>query len=241
MGNDSGQVCLLHIPEPRLTFGYGQKLVDPRDGITLFGPFTRDKLTGQLSVGIIGPSKQRKEFKNYLEKIHRPVCNEKPDIARPFFPGLEAAFGVFINFKSIPELDVPLEEITKYLHYTDGHQRVHNLCNLYSERLTRFGKEEEMPVNVWFVVIPDEIYIYGRPKSRVPSSEDNIMLGLTKRDRDPRQPFLFDELNQLRDAYEFEINFHNQLKAKLLSSRIVTQIIRESTICYEDLWKNAKK
>lgn len=241
MPNDSRQVCLLHIPEPRLTFGYGQKLVDARDGITLFGPFTREKLSGQLNIGIIGPAKQRKAFKNYLEKIHRPVYNEKPEIARPFFPGLEAAFGVYVNFRNIPEVDVPLEEITKYLHYTNGHQRVHNICNLYSERLIKFQREEEMPVNVWFVVITDEIYLYGRPKSRVPSSEDNIKLGLTRRERDSRQAFLFDELNQLRDAYEFEINFHNQLKAKLLSSRIVTQVMRESTICYEDLWKNPKK
>lgn len=29
---------LIHIPEPKLTFGYNQKLSDPRDGITLFGP-----------------------------------------------------------------------------------------------------------------------------------------------------------------------------------------------------------
>ncbi len=241
MGSNNGQVELLHIPEPRLTFGFGQKLVDVRDGITLFGPFTQDKLTGQLNVGIIGPRVQRKALKDYLEKIHKPVYNEKQELARPFFPGLEAAFGICINFNNIPEIDVPLEEIAEYLRYTDGHQRVHNLCNLYSDRLIRYGKEEEMPVNVWFVVIPDEIYLYGRPKSKIPFSEENIRLGLSKRQRDPRQGFLFDELNQLKDAYEFEVNFHNQLKAKLLSSRIVTQIIRESTINYSELWKNDKK
>lgn len=241
MWNDSGQVRLLHIPEPRLIFGFGQKLVDPRDGITLFGPFTRDKLAGQLNVGIIGPREQRKALKNYLEKIHKPVHSETQEIARPFFPGFEAAFGVCINFNNIPELDVPMEEIAKYLLYTDGHQRVHNLCNLYSGRLTKYVKEEEMPVNVWFVVIPDDIYLYGRPKSKIQSSEENIKFGLGKKDRDQKQPFLFDKLNQLQEAYKFEINFHNQLKAKLLSSRIVTQIIRESTISYSDIWKNMKK
>lgn len=39
----------------------------------------------------------------------------------------------------------------------------------------------------------------------------------------------------LREAYEFEVNFHNQLKAKILSAKIVTQIIRESKIAYENL------
>ena len=98
-----------------------------------------------------------------------------------------------------------------------------------------------MPINVWFVVIPDNIYLYGRPKSRIPPSEKNIRIGLTEEERDSRQKFLFDKLNQLREAYEFEINFHNQLKAKLLPSRIVTQIVRESTICYEDLWNDERK
>lgn len=48
-------------------------------------------------------------------------------------------------------------------------------------------------------------------------------------------------MNELREAYEFEVNFHNQLKAKLLSEKIVTQIIRESTIVYKDIWQDAKK
>ena len=53
--------------------------------------------------------------------------------------------------------------------------------------------------------------------------------------------FLFDEYNELREAYEFEINFHNQLKAKLLNDKIVTQIIRESTIAYNKIWSNPEK
>jgi hypothetical protein len=30
---------LIYITEPRLRFGYGQALEDPRDGLSLFGPF----------------------------------------------------------------------------------------------------------------------------------------------------------------------------------------------------------
>jgi hypothetical protein len=29
---------LIHLPEPRLLFGYNQSLEDPRDGLTLLGP-----------------------------------------------------------------------------------------------------------------------------------------------------------------------------------------------------------
>jgi hypothetical protein len=92
---------LIHIPEPKLTFGYNQKLSDPRDGITLFGPFTRSKLIGQVNIGIIGPDEQRKYVRTYLQKIHQPVFSVHPDVARPYFPGLEAAFGIHINFNAI--------------------------------------------------------------------------------------------------------------------------------------------
>jgi len=234
-----GDVRLLHISEPRLTFGYAQKLCDPRDGITLFGPYTRDKHCGQLNVGIIGPKRDREFLKRYLRRLHMPVYGDD-EVARPFFPGLEAAYGIFINFSNIPEIDVPQDQITKYLAYHDGYQRVHNLSNLYTERLERYQKQEEMPVIVWFVVIPDDIYKYGRPKSKIPFAEDNVKLGLTRREKKSDTVFLFDSLNQLKHAYDYEINFHNQIKAKLLGERIVTQIVRASTIAYREVWQDQK-
>ena len=50
---------LVFIPEPKLTFGFNQKMEDPRDGLALFGAYSRNKLSGQISVGIIGPPEQR--------------------------------------------------------------------------------------------------------------------------------------------------------------------------------------
>jgi hypothetical protein len=40
---------------------------------------------------------------------------------------------------------------------------------------------------------------------------------------------------QLSKAYSYEVNFHNQLKARLLGKQLVTQVIRESTIAYEEV------
>jgi len=232
---------LIHIPEPKLTFGYNQKMEDPRDGLTLFGPFSRDKHAGQVNVGIIGPKEQREYIKDYLKKIHQSVINLEKDVARPYFPGLEAAFDIFINFSAIQEIDVPRSQIDDYLKYTDGHQRVYHLTDLYAEKLKKYCNEQHELVTVWFVAIPDEIYQYGRPKSQIPRTDNNIKDGLKKKDRTLDQPFLFDKFNELKKAYEFEINFHNQLKAKLLNEKIVTQLIRESTIAYDSLWEDAVK
>lgn len=229
---------LFHIQEPTLTFGYGQKLQDPRDGLMLFGPFSRSKLKGQVNVGIIGPEHQRGYIKEYLNRIHRPIFPEVPDKARPYFPGLEAAFDIFINFDNLVEIDISSADIEKCLKYTDGHLRVHNLTNLYANPLEKYSNQEEMPVTVWFVVIPDSIYKYGRPKSHIPKANDNIKDGLKAKFRNPKQTFLFEDLNKMQEAYKFEVNFHHQLKAKLLESKTVTQIVRESTIAYDRIWND---
>jgi hypothetical protein len=234
---------LIHIPEPNLTFGYNQKTIDPRDGLTLFGPYGRNKMTGPITVGVIGPKPLRIELLDYLKSIHKPVKSIDQDIARPDFPGLEAAFGISINFENIQQIDIKQSDIDLYLKYSDNHQRVHNLTNLYSEKLIDFANKEEVPVTVWFIIIPDTIFLYGRPNSRIPKSDDNISIGLKKKNRDSNQMSLFfqEEDDELREAYDFEVNFHNQLKAKLLEEKIITQIIRESKIAYWKIWDNDEK
>ncbi len=236
---------LTYINEPNLTFGFNQKASDPRDGLMLFGPFYKDKIKGQINIGIIGPEKQRNYLIDFLKQIHKPIFGIKKDVARPYFPGLESIFGIHINFNNLSEVEVSESDIIKFLHYEDGHQRVHNLTNLYSEKLALYHKQEEQPISMWFVVIPDDVYKFGRPNSKIPKAADNIKVGLSKKDRNSTQSFLFDEMNEekeaLQEAYDFEINFHNQLKAKLLNDKIVTQVIRESTIAYEKTWTNEKR
>lgn len=117
---------------------------------------------------------------DYLKRIHGPIVNGDLSIARPNFPGLESTFGISINFDNIIQLDIKQKDIDEYLKYTDSHQRVHNLVNLYVQPLIRYTEHEEMPVDVWFVVIPEDIYKFGRPNSKIPKSEDNINIGLKK-------------------------------------------------------------
>lgn len=232
---------LIHIEEPKLTFGFNQKIEDPRDGLTLFGTYTNKSHYGQIRVGIIGVKKQREAVKKYLKELHKPIQSKEKDIARPYFPGLESIFGIEINIANIQEIDINEKEVNKFLHYSDGHQRVYNLTSLFADKLKKYVNEEHIPVSVWFIAISDEVYQFGKNKSSIPKSEDNIKLGLSKKERNSQELFLFDELNELKEAYDYEINFHNQLKAKLLNQKVVTQIIRESTISYETLWTDEKK
>lgn len=229
---------LKYINEPLLTFGNGQRAIDPRDGLMLFGPFDQLKVKGVKNIGVIGPKELREKMVDYLKNIHSPIINADINIARPNFPSLETVFGISVNFDNIIQIDVKDDDINEYLKYADSHQRVHNWVNLYVTPLIKYAENEEMPVDVWFVVIPEDIYKFGRPNSKIPKSDENINIGLKKQERNSAQLDLFfqEEKDALREAYEFEVNFHNQLKAKILSSKIVTQIIRESKIAYEDIF-----
>ena len=64
---------LKYIDEPFLTFANGQKAIDPRDGLMLFGPFDHKKVQGQKTIGIIGTSALRQIMIDYLKKIHLPI------------------------------------------------------------------------------------------------------------------------------------------------------------------------
>jgi hypothetical protein len=236
---------LQYIDEPFLTFANGQKAIDPRDGLMLFGAFDHKKVHGQKTVGIIGTKPLRQILIDYLKKIHSPIFHSDKSIARPNFPGIEAIFGISVNFDNIPQLDISEKDIDKYLKYTDSHQRVHNWVNLYVEKLNAYVNTEEIPVDVWLVIIPQCIFQYGRPNSKIKKDETTVSVGLKPKDRNSNMTFLFpdmqEEVDVLKEAYQFEINFHNQLKAKLLSLKIITQIIREDKINYENIFTDEKK
>lgn len=219
---------LIHLDEPKLIFGYEQNAFDPRDGLTLFGAFTREKFTNP-SIGIIGSASGRRRVLNWLHTILQPVFGKSKDLARPYFPGIETVFGMTMNFNAIKEIQIDEKSLNEYLHYQDPHQRVHHLANLYAKALQEYDAGEEAPVTFWIVVISDDIYRYGKPKSKIPKSNENITIGI-KDKYTRRNKTLFEEFNVLQEAYKYKINFHNQLKAKLLSDKIITQIVRESTI-----------
>lgn len=226
-------ISLSILDEPELTFGYNQNASDPRDGLILYGPLTRTKINS-IDLGIIGTKDGIKKLITWLKRIQQPVKSFDNDLARPFFPGFDTAFETTINFNSIKTAEVSSTQITKFLKYTDSHQRVYNLVKLFADELIRYKREEEEPVQVWFVVIPDEIHLYCRPGSRIPFTTENIQLGLrgwyTR-----TQPPLYEEHKVLQEAYKFEKHFHNQLKSRLLKEQIITQVVRESTIAYQEI------
>ena len=234
---------LMKLPEPMLLFRHGQSMEDPRDGLTLFGPLDAGKPYG-VRVGVIGTQSGIQLFKNWVERIQHPVSITPPRIARPPFPGFEAVFRIPWNPQPAIEIQIPEQEIDSAIFLDDKYQRVYRAVDVYSSRIIKAIKQEDTTVDLWFVIIPDRIYKYCRPKSYVEYDlrvTAGSKLSARYAQKLASQPSLFVEDNVAAIPYQYEVNFHNQLKARLLEYEIPTQIIKESTITPEETTRAATR
>jgi len=227
---------LLRIPEPSLEFGHGQSLEDPRDGLTLFGPLDAAPQHG-VRVGVIGTALGIPRFERWAREIQGPIGLSQDEKARPPFPGFEAAFRAPWNIDRMSKIQIDADELRDALRIGEAHQRVHKVVSLYAEPILDFLRVEEDPVDLWFVVIPEEVYKFCRPRSHVRKSESvkaggGMSLRLARRVVVNRS--LFEELNQDAIPYQYEPDFRHQLKGRLLGSKVATQVVREPKIAFRE-------
>ncbi|MDP9471404.1 MAG: hypothetical protein M3Q71_12170 [Chloroflexota bacterium] len=223
---------LLHLTEPRLLFAHGQALEDPRDGLTLFGPLDEGRPYG-VRYGVIGTPEGIKLLKAWVKRIQRPIVNTPPQVARPPFSGFEATFRVPWDPRPTYEVPIPSMDLQNCVLLDDRHQRVFRTVDLYAERIAETMRQQEAPVDLWFVVIPDDVYKYCRPQATVEASRRiaaDAKMSPVYAHRLRLGPSLFPEDEAVAAPYHYDVNFRNQLKARLLQSGAPTQIVRESTL-----------
>jgi len=230
---------LIYIEEPNMLFGYNQKCHDPRDGLTLFGPY--EKIYG-IKSGVLATKEGLRKLKNYVDIIQKPVYN-KDSLTRPMFPGFETVFGAKLETNNIIFKEINNLEIEKYLFHGNNHKRTFDIVSLYLEKLIDANKNQDENINLWFVIVPDDIYKYCRPMSILPADLVKTKPSITKSQaiNFAYEPSFFDEINieskikmDESISYNYHAQFHNQLKARLLKYTIPIQIIRESTLD----WRN---
>ena len=226
---------LSYYQEPRLAFRFDQQMQDPRDGLSLFGPLDRAKPEG-IRWAVIGPSDAVGRMKRWVEKIQGQIVSGNDLVARPIFPGFEAAFNTKLSTDPVHEEIVDEQRLYKHACNEDPHQRVYRSVSMYADRIINRTRTEDVVPDVWCVVIPEYIFQRERPRSQVPLEEriaPDIRLNPSK-EREASGSYLFPQYNEMAKEYEYEVHFHNQLKARLLKSQIPTQIIRETTIAHND-------
>lgn len=224
---------LIKIDEPNLLFGYNQKVEDPRDGLTLFGPLENDRPYG-IRNGVIATKEGLRKFKNFLKKVQSPIYNDN-HVTRPFFPGFEATFKTPWKDERLIHVEVTDSEFGKVLYHEDVYNRTYDTVSLLADKLLA-AQDDDAFADLWFIIIPDEVYQYCRPNSSIKKELVTTKKTLTKSRAKKLlvEQSLFQEDNVAADVYRYEANFHHQLKARLLANSIPTQIIRESTLAPEE-------
>jgi hypothetical protein len=231
------ELRLDYLSEPKLVFGSGQQLESPKDGLFLFGPEQgRLKQTATLRIGVIGTNKGIAYFKEWIARVRGFIPGKESSSAqhRPFL-GFTAVYGLELSDTPVCEIVVRDEQIDEALLIADRHVAIFKTVEVFADPIKRYIDEEESVVDVWFIVIPEKVFLYGRPKSVVPVAmrvDSDVRMDKKLAKELVNEPSLFAEDNEAAEPYLYEVNFHNQLKARLLEgpNRVVAQIVRETVV-----------
>lgn len=230
---------LVYLKEPQLLFRHGQTMEDPRDGLTLLGPFDPAQNYG-VKYGVIGTADGIRRVKAWISKIQRPVAELEKTRKRPPFPGFEAAFGIPWSPKPLIEIVFDEAALRKKVLIGDRYKRNYETVGFITSRIARAHRDEDAKPDVWIVVLPEIVFHYCHPNSKVEKAIRETPPGAMATGdahRSVAEPFLFGQMNADAVAYQYEPDFRNQLKGRLLSQGILTQLVRESTVAHWDFLK----
>jgi hypothetical protein len=225
---------ILRFDEPKVAVGLGQITDYPKEGLLLFGPVAFERNPKVIRAGLVGTAEGVELFR--LWSKHFNAVHTAPGGGRGAlpFPGFEAVFGAKWLADPIHTVVLSRTDLLNNILMADRHQAIFRASGMYVEAITKAMRKDDVDVDVWFIVIPDEVYIYGRPTSRVPSAVAIATLSTMGRHVAKRfssiSPSLFPEDNEEALIYDHHLDFHHQLKAKLLDVGAVTQVLRESSL-----------
>ena len=239
-----------HIPEPQLEFGFGQKLEYPRDGLYLYGPASSDASVSEMRYGVIGTAHGVQRFQVWSRMVSGFIDIPEPTArSRAIepqhvpFPGFEQAFGARWSVTPAHTIsDIDSTRLQDSLKIRNRHEAVKSAVGMYVDRLVAAQNRLENPPSFWFVVIPEEVYELGRPQSkvaRVDRIQGQVTISASRARYLQVRPTLFGDEEQEAEVYKYATHFRRQLKARLLQDRIVTQIVRETTLAPQDFLTEA--
>ncbi len=220
---------LVYLEEPTLMFAHNQSAEDSRDGLTLFGPYERNN--GTIRVGFIGTQTSLGYYYSFVTQMNKPIYTKS--LGRTFFPGFKSVFG--IDWPSEPATSIILDdnEIESILAIPNLKERTFNLVSLYLDAIKRYIEDEELVIDIWYVVVPNTVLTLCRPKSTSGKATYNKQqvdffnsgqLSLFQEDNE--------DISQYVEMYESDSDFHDQLKARAIHNKITCpiQVMLESTL-----------
>ena len=224
----------VHLEEPALLFGGNQQAVDPKAGLSLFGPHVQPK--SPINVGIIGDNTTVGQAESVLRRIARRVPGPGRHPAwTPGFPGIspQPPFGCELNvadkwIRTIRGRDVDDLEAIKARS-----RRIATAVRLITAHMAAVEDRDEMP-DVFVCAIPPKMFrlcMDAVPQGRTASVRRGGAKAAAGMDR-LFNYFAEEDLEKYEQAVMDETadNFHSMLKAQAMRFTPRTQMIRPDTL-----------
>ena len=220
----------------------------PRDGLFLYGPVGDVQELPVIRYGVIGTKDGVRRFHQWASCVRELIPVPKPgprsraiEPQHVAFPGFREAFHAEWPKEPVATVDdIDPLILDRALHIGNRHEAIRSAVDIYVNRLIAENNRREFPPAFWFVVIPESVYKLGRPLSKVPAKEKiqgEITVSLAKARGLAVEPTLFGFDEEEAEVYKYATHFRRQLKARLLKDKIVTQIVRETTMAPEEFLK----
>lgn len=218
--------------EPLLEFGAGQRLEHPQDGLFLYGPVKERGSPEVIHVGVIGTPEGITLAKKWLQTLQGPLPVLRPDqLHTSPWPGFQATFGA--RLEAVPLVTIPLagNEIIKAIGKTNRYDAIRSTVKIFETPILEHLRGDERRPDLWLVIVPEIVYRYGRPTVTGPKDAvKSTLMSERVAAKFLRGGSLFPEMTEEAATYLFARNFHHQLKAQLLHTQIVLQVVRETTL-----------
>ena len=231
-----------HIQEPQLEFCYGQPSAHPKDGLYLYGPWSKAKKTREVRIGVVGTPDGLAHFRDWARKLKTtvkvppPGRGEKKDrLHLADFPGLEEAFGITFEPDECSALSIPFVDIDHATRIINLHEAVDRVATLFIDRVRKHLRNDERTVDVWLMVLPEIVFERCRPKSQRAGLPMVVGDFGKKQQAKADLPLLSeaDVIDQSDEDIFFDVpDFRRRIKAEFLSIA-PTQLIRETTLAPE--------
>jgi len=219
-------ICL---NEPPLEFRYGQDMVEPHDGLSLFGPYDTDFSSHprNISYAVVGSEEGIEAFNQWSHRIQSVIYPEGDRRLWPLFPGFEAAFACNWPEQPVRQALIDSRKLNEAVSNLDHYKRTAGVVDLYIDAISKLKKHDEV-LNVVICIVPDIVYQNCRPKSTVTDGIGYKIGSNLVRLRGSGQLDLLDSYNP--EIYTYSPDFRRQIKARAMAYEIPIQIIRESTL-----------
>lgn len=229
------------IEEPILQFGNGGRHIDPKAGLSLFGPSGHPdgyQTPSSITAGVVSPEVIFESAKLFIESLNRPFIPEKENVRfHPPFPGMSIGFRCNLRVPEHFIYRIPQKDLDRALKLTSHQRRITEVSRLYLNGLRTLSEKVGKPNIIfcpWSVDVKNNCSGVSR-EELLPYDMKKFRQELLKQEKSGQQRLfpLGQETITLMDSGRSPWNLHSQLKLDAFTIKMPIQVLMPRTISGE--------